>query len=80
LEGKSVQNFFEIFWNITSNERTHQLDELLRRLGLEYVDDLVGTTVKLIIKKNTGSRGAMLTIVSREPWSEEVTVTSEGES
>lgn len=68
LDGKEIQSFSEIFWNVADNPRTQALSDLMDSYDIQWVEDLVAKTIKVTILRNVSSRGNLLTITHREPW------------
>ncbi len=67
-DGREDHKHSEIFWNVAGNPRTEQLSELLDAFGLQFVDQLVGKTIKTSLKRNVTSKGTFLSMTNREPW------------
>ena len=67
-DGREDHKHSEIFWNIAGNSRTEELAELLDAFGLQFVEDLVGKTIRASMKRNVTSRSTFLSMTNREPW------------
>jgi hypothetical protein len=67
-DGREDHKHSEIFWNIAGNPRTEELSELMDAFGLQFVEDLVGKTIRASMKRNVTSRGTFLSMTNREPW------------
>ena len=67
-DGREDHKHSEIFWNVAGNSRTEELAELLDAFGLQFVDELVGKTIRVSLKRNVTSRGKFLSMTEREPW------------
>jgi hypothetical protein len=67
-DGREDHKHTEIFWNVAGNSRTEELAELLDAFDLQFVDELVGKTIRASLKRNVTSRGTCLSMTNREPW------------
>ena len=68
LSSQYVGDFQETFLNNTRNPRTKDLAKLMRQFDADGVEELIGSTILVIIKYRVTERGYRLpSIESREP-------------